>query len=319
MRLRRFAFLASIFFLASMGLAWADQGGAPRTNYSWIGWLNGEFMTVAESTNPSGILIRRLEAIKPASAHARILLESSNRDPYSKKVAFTNRLKALRTACQPGIVIRAMPAVANETGAAETVSNPAALFPEQSPSVRSQSDGRFFLDLVSTRKNYQPITELTPWLRREHPEIFKSELIWGPKFYIEEIAVAPRGIWAAVIIEVRYGVKGKASQVSGTTLAFFRANMLSARLYNLDGYRAYRFKEYYTAIPYFQWAALQDPTYDIPIYNLACTYGLLGLDDPAIACLIQSIRINPHNRWKAQKDPDLAKLRESGKLDEVLK
>jgi tetratricopeptide (TPR) repeat protein len=290
-----------------------------RTGYAWIGWLNGEFVTVEESIASHGAPVRRLQAINPATMKTRLLLESSARDPYNQKAAFAARVQALRTTCQPGIAIKAMPCVAKTAGTAEMVSTPIALFPEQTPTVRSRAVGRYFLDLVSARNNFQPITELTPWLRQEHPDIFKPELVWGPKFYLEEIAVAPQGLWAAIIVEVRYAVQSRDNEVVGAKLAFFRANKSSARLYNLDGYKAYRFKEYYTAIPYFQWAALQDPAFDIPIYNLACTYGLLGLDDPAIACLIQSIRMNPRNKTKAIKDPDLEKLQQSGKLDALLK
>lgn len=310
-------FTGAALSLACLGWAWAEPAGI-TTGYQFIGWKDDACIVVEEITAADGSLIQRLESVNPLTQKLQPILDYSSKESSGKKTAFEAKIAEFRRTGQTGIVIRSIPSIEKTEGAAGMISTPIVIFPEQSPQMRPRIPGRYFLDLVSSRGNFQPITELTAWLQQNHPKLFEPSLAWGPNFYLDTIALAPQGAWAAVQVEVRYGTNSK-DESSGAVLAFFRAKTLSAKLYNLDGFKAYQIKEYYTAIPYFQWATAQDPTFDIPVYNLACTYGLLGLDEPAVTCLVQACRMNPLNKDKAKTDPDLAKLRDSGKLDFLLK
>jgi tetratricopeptide (TPR) repeat protein len=49
-------------------------------------------------------------------------------------------------------------------------------------------------------------------------------------------------------------------------------------------------------------------------YNLACAQAAIGEDDDAVSSLERAIRLNPDLRGHAQAEPDLAGLREAGRL-----
>ena len=61
-----------------------------------------------------------------------------------------------------------------------------------------------------------------------------------------------------------------------------------------------------------------DPARGMASYNLACAQARANLPDQAAAALREAITLNPHVRANAGRDPDLASLRESGRLGALL-
>jgi hypothetical protein len=53
-------------------------------------------------------------------------------------------------------------------------------------------------------------------------------------------------------------------------------------------------------------------------YSLACAQAQAGLTGEASRALAEAIRLNPDVRANATRDPDLARLRETGQLAEIL-
>jgi hypothetical protein len=53
-------------------------------------------------------------------------------------------------------------------------------------------------------------------------------------------------------------------------------------------------------------------------YNLACVQARAGQPDAALTALAEAVALNPDVRANAARDPDLASLRDSGRLDPVL-
>jgi hypothetical protein len=58
-----------------------------------------------------------------------------------------------------------------------------------------------------------------------------------------------------------------------------------------------------------------DPARGMASYNLACALAQVGRPDQAVAALREAVTLNPDVRANARRDPDLAVLRDSGRLD----
>ena len=54
-------------------------------------------------------------------------------------------------------------------------------------------------------------------------------------------------------------------------------------------------------------------------YGLACAQARSGRPDEALAAIRQAISLNPELRASADRDPDLATLREVGRLTALLR
>jgi hypothetical protein len=61
-----------------------------------------------------------------------------------------------------------------------------------------------------------------------------------------------------------------------------------------------------------------DPARGMASYNLGCALARAGRLDQAAAALREAVTLNPDVRANARRDPDLAALRESGRLDAPL-
>ena len=53
-------------------------------------------------------------------------------------------------------------------------------------------------------------------------------------------------------------------------------------------------------------------------YNLACALARAGRLDQASAALREAVTLNPDVRVNARRDPDLAAVRDSGRLEALL-
>ena len=57
----------------------------------------------------------------------------------------------------------------------------------------------------------------------------------------------------------------------------------------------------------------------IPWYNLACSYAVLGLVDPAFEALERSLRLGYHHFHHLRRDPDLKSLRRDPRFTRLLR
>jgi hypothetical protein len=62
-----------------------------------------------------------------------------------------------------------------------------------------------------------------------------------------------------------------------------------------------------------------DPAAGMAYYGLACAQAVAGLASPATVTLATAVELNPDLRANAGRDPDLAPLRNDGRLDVILR
>jgi tetratricopeptide (TPR) repeat protein len=67
-----------------------------------------------------------------------------------------------------------------------------------------------------------------------------------------------------------------------------------------------------------RYLAAPGPAIGMAAYSLACAQAQTGAADDALHALTQALTLNPDLRANAQRDPDLARLRDSGQLEPLL-
>lgn len=61
------------------------------------------------------------------------------------------------------------------------------------------------------------------------------------------------------------------------------------------------------------------PERPIPWYNLACSFAVLGMTDPAFAALLRAVDLGYHHHEHMAHDPDLASLRRDPRFARLLR
>jgi tetratricopeptide (TPR) repeat protein len=130
---------------------------------------------------------------------------------------------------------------------------------------------------------------------------------------ISEIFLSPDSSMMAIIVKVSYVLKGIRETAYVVHLSSLRKSQ--AKLWNNVGMKYYKLKNYEKASKCFEYAVNLYPEYGMAVFNLSCTYSLLGKYEDSLTYLEKAININPgFFRKKAKEDKDFDSIRYTDKF-----